>query len=201
VRTLALWLSRVALPATYIAIFSLMALMPSLPVMRPLSRDTQTVVASVWMASRLLAFIALGLGTWWHTRPRLLLIAAIVMLVSYFGVTVRPSDIIGHGSAATDLGAMIIAQFLLGLALGMIYSGSLYFGMALSEGSAEHGGYHEALIGVGFVVGPGIGALAQMQWPGNVDAGVIAVGALVFLSVVGVGITAIVGQRMDRENR
>ncbi len=198
VRTLAMWLSRVALPATYVVIFSLMALMPSLPVMQGLSPSTQTLLGSVWMASRLVAFFSLGLTTWWHTRPRLLLISAIVMLIAYFGVTVRPSHVLGHGTFAVDVATMIVAQIALGVTLGMIYSGSLYFGMVLSDGSTEHGGYHEALIGLGFVVGPGVGAIAQSLRPTNVYAGIYAVGAVVLLSVCAVVVTAILGGRKDR---
>ncbi|HEX3356618.1 MAG TPA: MFS transporter [Tepidisphaeraceae bacterium] len=195
VRTLALWLSRVALPATYVVIFSLMALMPLLPVVKQLPTSAQTLVGGTWMTTRLLAFVVLGLTTWWHTRPRLLALAAAVMLVSFVGVTVRPSDILGHGSTAIDLTAMLAAQLALGAALGMIYSASLYFGMVLSDGSTEHGGYHEALIGIGCILGSSSGALAQTLRPGQAYAGVIAVGSVIFISVLAVGVTAIIGNR------
>lgn len=198
-RTLALWLSRVALPATYVVIFSLMALMPSLPVVRQLGEARQTILSSVWMASRTVIFVLLGLTTWWHARPRLLLVAAVIMLVAFFGVTVRPSDLLGRGLGALDIGSMIAWQLVLGAALGLIYSASLYFGMVLSEGSTEHGGYHEALIGMGYVLGPGAGAVAEVIRPGSIYAGIIAIGAIVGLSVIAVAITSIVGARRQRE--
>lgn len=197
VRTLALWLSRVALPATYVAIFSLLALMPSLPIVQPFSPLGQTTLCSLWMGTRLIAFLVLGAGTWWHTRPRLLLVSAIVMLVTFFGITVRPSDLFGHGSFAIDLACMIVAQLALGVAMGMIYCASLYFGMVLSDGSTEHGGYHEALIGIGFVIGPGAGAVAQFMQPGNSYAGIVAVGGVVLLSVLAVAMTAVMGNRLE----
>lgn len=190
VRTLALWLSRVALPATYVAIFSLMALMPSLPSMKNLDPAHQTLLGCTWMVSRSLTFLVLGLGTWWHTRPRLLLVAAIVMFFSFLGVTVRCSDFV-DGFAAADVFIMIGAQICLGVALGMIYAGSLYFGMALSEGSTEHGGYHEALIGVGFVVGPGTGAIAETLHPHSVYTAIASVASVVFLSVIAVAAAAL----------
>ncbi|HWE02953.1 MAG TPA: MFS transporter [Tepidisphaeraceae bacterium] len=199
VRTLALWLSRVALPATYVVIFSLMALMPSLPVMKRLDPASQTLLGSAWMLSRWVTFLILGMGTWWHTRPRLLLLAAVVMLFAFFGVTLRPSDIFANAAPALDIPSMIVAQFALGAALGVIYSGSLYFGMALSQGSTEHGGYHEALIGMGFVLGPGVGAIAQVIRPGNVYTGIAAVGTVVFFSVLAVAVTSIIGGRMENQ--
>ncbi len=195
VRTLALLLSRIALPATYVVIFSLMALMPSLPIMKQMDPSAQTLLGSAWMASRWLTFLAMGIGAWWHTRPRLLLIAAVAMLIAFFGVTLRPSDFMPGASRSLDIGSMIGFQLVLGVALGMIYSASLYFGMALSEGSTEHGGYHEALIGLGFVLGPGAGALAQTLRPGNVYAGIGAVGTVVLLSVIAVGIASMAGRR------
>jgi MFS family permease len=202
-RTTALWLSRVALPATYVLIYGLMALMPSLPVLKPLDTARQTLVGSTWMATRLLTFIVLGVGTWWHTRPRLLIAAAWLMLFAFLGTVVRPSDLLGHGNETTDLVSMLASEVLLGIAIGLIYAASLYFGMVLSQGSTEHGGYHEALIGLGSVLGPGSGAIAQSMFPGNVRAGIIAVGSVVAASVLAVGATAftirIRGQKPEEE--
>lgn len=188
-RKLALWLSRTALPATYAVIYGLMPLMPFLQTMQSLDAAKQTAVASVWLWARLGAFIVLALGVWWHTRPRLLLWAAVVMLISFFGMTLPPT----HGRLLfVDLASLIFWQLMLGGALGMIYSASLYFGMVLSEGSTEHGGYHEALIGLGWVLGPSAGVAAQSVYPGQVWAGVAAVGAVIATSVLVVLITAMV---------
>jgi len=196
-QTLALWLSRVALPATYTVIYGLMPLMPSLPTMKRLSPENQTLVGSVWLGTRWLAFVLLGLGTWWHTRPRALLWSAVLMLVSFFGLTLAPSVVFpaAHLSQVIDLTSLIAWQGVLGVALGMIYSGSLYFGMVLSEGSTEHGGYHEALIGVGWAIGPAAGAAVQIARPGDVIAGITAVGAVIAATVVLVLLTAALGAR------
>ncbi|HUB25482.1 MAG TPA: MFS transporter [Tepidisphaeraceae bacterium] len=186
-RKLALQLSRIGLPATYVVVYSLVAIMPSLPVIRMLGTSSQTVIASVWMASRFAAFVVLGGTVWWHTRPRVLLIAAVVMLVAFLGVTLRPADILGNPAAPAnglDEGLMVLAQVFLGLSMGMIYAGSLYFGMVLSEGSTEHGGYHEALIGLGQMVGTAAAAAAQTAWPGTDRAAVGAVALIVGISVI-----------------
>ena len=183
-RTLALWLSRIALPATYVVVYSLMAMMPSLPVIRPLDTATQTIVGCVWMVARCAAFLYLGATIWWHTRPMVLLSAAAVMLVAFIGVAVRPSDVSGFSTQTIDLWAMIAWQIVLGMVMGIIYAGSLYFGMVLSEGSTEHGGYHEALIGLGSILGPGTAALTQWKWPNDLRAGVVAVSCVIGLSVL-----------------
>jgi hypothetical protein len=185
-RTLAMWLARIALPATYVVIFSVMAMMPTLAIMQPLTTAQRTLIGSIWMAARWAAFIVLGATVWWHTRPRLLLLAAAIMLAAFVGVTVRPSELFAaaHGGYALDLASMIFWQIVLGIVLGVIYSASLYFGMVLSEGATEHGGYHEALIGVGCMLGPGAGAATQWLCPGHPRIGVIAVAAVVALSVL-----------------
>jgi MFS family permease len=178
-RTLAMWLARISLPATYVVVYALSAMMPLLPVMQPLDTTQRTLVGSTWMVARWLAFLLLGATTWWHTRPRILLLAAGGMLIAFIGVTIQPTR-----DQTTNLTSMIGWQIVLGVMMGIIYSGSLYFGMVLSEGSTEHGGYHEALIGLGSVLGPGTAALTQWRWPGDLHAGVAAVCAVITLTIL-----------------
>lgn len=197
VRTLAMQLSRVALPSMYAVNYALGALMPSLPVIHSIS-DTkmQTLVGSVWLVARWLAFALLGATTWWHTRPRTLLAAAIVMLIAFLGVTLRPSALIPSLGFTRfgDQTSMILWQILLGLAMGLIYSGSLYFGMVLSHGSTEHGGYHEALIGLGSILGPGAGAAAEFLRGDDPPAVIASVAGIILLSIV---LSSIVSWRHD----
>lgn len=195
-RTLALWLSRLVLPATYVVIVSLMAIMPSLPVMQQLDVTSKTLVSSTWLAARWLAFLVLGATVWWHTRPRLLLGGAVVMLVAFLGVTIRPSDMLGGAIPwRLDLLSMILFQLAMGACMGLIYAASLYFGMVLSDGSTEHGGYHEALIGLGCVVGPGSAAAVQWIWPGQLVYSVAAVAAVLVVSIASAGVATVVLSR------
>lgn len=184
-RTLAMWLSRISLPATYIVAYSLAAMMPSLPVIHSLDTQAKTLVSAVWFVARWGTFLALGTTTFWHTRPRLMLVAAAIMLLAFLGTTMRPSDLLpaAHFSLEIDLSSMIVWQVLLGAAMGIIYSASLYFGMVLSAGSTEHGGYHEALIGVGSVLGPGAAFVAHHLQPEGIGLSVATVAGLVALSL------------------
>lgn len=194
-RKLALWLSRIALPAAYTVIYGLMPMMPSLPTVRSLPVTLQTLVASVWLMTRWLAFLILALGTWWHTRPRTLVWAAAVMLIAFFGMTIRPTQ---GASPGIDLASMIVWQAALGLAIGTIYAGSLYFGMVLSDGSTEHGGYHEALIGLGWFLGPAAGGVAEKIHSQDAWPGIIAVGGVIAASVVAVLLAAAVAGRSEK---
>jgi MFS family permease len=172
-RTLAMRLSRIALPATFAVIYSLGALMPTLPVIQSANPEIRTLLASVWMISRWFCFILLGVTAWWHTRPRALLFAAMVLLAGFLCITLIPSTT-----------SMVLWQIALGVAMALIYSASLYFGMVLSDGSTAQNAYHEALIGLGCVLGPGSGALAQAFFPANTHASVTAVGTILWLSVL-----------------
>jgi MFS family permease len=187
-RTLALWLSRICLPATFVVMYSLAAMMPSLPAISALPVGLATFISSFWMIARWLTFLLLGLTLFWHARPRLLLAAAVLMLLSYLAVVVPASHtFVWEDGQMGALAWIVMGQMLLGLALGMIYSGSLYFGMVLSEGSTEHGGYHEALIGLGAALGPGVAALAQWYDPLNPRLGLSAVAAILFASAAAAG--------------
>jgi MFS family permease len=172
-RVVALWLSRTSVPAMYIMIYALAAMMPFLPVIRHLSPTWQTAVSSIWLVARWIAFMVLGATVFWHTRPRLLLAASATLLGSLLLITLP------H-----QLALMIAGQIAFGAAAGLIYTASLYFGMVLSEGSTEHGGYHEALIGLGIALGPAVGGGSQWLWPGNQHAAVAAVGTLVGASLL-----------------
>jgi MFS family permease len=180
-RTVALWLSRIALPATYLIIYGLAPALPSLPAVERLTPTVATVVASAWLAARAATFVVTAHTKFWHTRPSLLFWAAVLMLAAFLGTVLAPSSR-GLGLAPAIL-LMVIAEVFLGIAVGMIYSGSLYFGMVLSEGSTKHGGYHEALIGLGQIMGPAMGASMAVLYPGQLWPGIGAISGLVALTV------------------
>jgi hypothetical protein len=108
------------------------------------------------------------------------------MLVAFLAIVARPQWVnVSPDIATAPWVAWTLAwQVVLGLSLAMIYAASLYFGMVLSEGSTEHGGYHEALIGLGSVIGPGSGALAQYLANGSEIWGVAAVAGVLGTTVV-----------------
>ena len=184
-RKIALWLSRICVPAMYIVIYALAAMMPSLPVLQNLRPAMQTLLSSIWFFVRWSTFLILGATVFWHTRPRLLLAAAALLLVSFVAIAIRPSDLFHiYDAASLDLASMIIGQIIFGAAIGLIYMASLYFGMVLSDGSTAHGGYHEALIGLGMMLGPAAGVMTQYFWPGDQRTAVEAVGALIGVSIL-----------------
>jgi MFS family permease len=188
---LSLWLSRIALPSTYVVIFGLAPALPSLHIIKQLSPAIATLVASIWFIARAVAFLIAGNTTFWHRRPVLMLAASITMLIGFLGTIVAGSlPGMGHFQA---LLAMAAAQIVLGFSIGTIYSASLYFGMAMSEGSTEHGGYHEALIGLGQVLGPLVGATMQWIHPGAIWPAALGISAIIAFTVA---VESAVGMRI-----
>lgn len=194
-RSLALSLARISQPAAYVVLYTVSALLPLVPAIRNLDPALGTVIGSIWLISRWLAFLLLGATTFWHARPRLLLLAAFFMGLAFLGVSISPSILAGPSWSAWDLPTLIASQIILGAAMGLIYTASLYFGMVLSEASTEHAGYHEALIGLGQVIGPGVGALTQWRWPGASLAGVAAVAGIILLSLLASSVVTLRSRR------
>jgi len=73
---------------------------------------------------------------------------------------------------------LVLAQIGFGLALGLIYSSSLFYSMDAGPARGHHGGIHEAAIGLGNMSGPLIGALAWEWVPQLPQGGTIAITCL-----------------------
>jgi MFS family permease len=193
---LALWLSRIALPSTYVVIFSLVPALPSLHAIKQLSPTIATLVASIWFVARAMAFIITGHTTFWHKRPSLMFFASVAMLAAFLGAIIPGA--LTNIELSQALAAMAIAQIVFGFCIGTIYSASLYFGMAVSEGSTQHGGYHEALIGLGQVLGPLAGAILKWIRPDELWPAVIGISSIVFITLI---VEAVVGVRIAAQNK
>jgi len=84
-----------------------------------------------------------------------------------------------------NLAALAAAQIFFGGAVGLIYYSSLFYSMDSSDTKGEHGGIHEAAIGVGNMLGPGVGAAALQLSPHNTQNGVLAVSVLLIIGLGG----------------
>lgn len=164
------WLAN---PFAYIAMNTLIPLIPALALRMNLSTREAGFVASVWMFARLFAFVGLWFWTGWHYRFGWLIGAYAGMIASFSAILLVP-----------NLAVIVVAQLIFGFAVGLIYYSSLYYSMAVGESKGEHGGFHEALIGVGLFVGPMLGAITLQWLPGSADAGIWAVSTLLVFGLV-----------------
>ena len=158
------WLAN---PFCYIAINTLIAMMPGVAQRLGWSTAMAGVYGSVWCFSRLATFFGLWFWPGWHYRFRWML-AAFLGLIGSFTVILLGSH----------LGAVITAEITFGIAIGLIYYSSLFYSMDVGDTKGEHGGIHEAAIGLGNCVGPAVGAVSLQFLPGTANAGALAVSVL-----------------------
>ena len=119
------------------------------------------------------------------------------MTIAFMGMVSAP---MGDSPAdPANLVWMLAWQAVLGLSLGLIYAGSIYFGMVLDDGSAEQGALHEAMIGLGSAVGPAAGLVAQWLFAGSLAASVGGVGVVLVGTLVTATVAAVRMRRTDAE--
>jgi MFS family permease len=165
------WLAN---PFAYIAINTLIAVIPGIAARFHLTPKLAGFVCSLWYFARLAAFIALWAWTAWHYRFRWMLCAYLTLIVTFAAILTAPS-----------LAVLVAAQIFFGGAIGLIYYSSLFYSMDASDTKGAHGGIHEAAIGLGNCLGPATGAAALWLAPQSANAGAWAVSGLLALGLGG----------------
>ena len=165
------WLAN---PFGYIAINTLLAAMPGVAQRLGLSTTMAGICCSAWCFARFGAFFVLWHWSGWHYRFRWLLLAYIGLIGAFTVILTAPSLIL-----------IVLAQVVLGGALGLLYYSSLFYSMDLSDTKGEHGGIHESVIGLGNCAGPAVGAASLHFLPQYANSGVFAVSSLLVLGLVG----------------
>jgi MFS family permease len=165
------WLAN---PFAYIAIQTVIAVMPGLARRLELSTMLAGFFGSVWCFGRLGAFLGLWFWSGWHYRFGWLL-AGFLTLVGTFALILM----------VPDLAILVAAQLLFGAAVGLLYYSSLFYSMDLSETKSEQGGIHEAVIGLGNFVGPTVGAASLHLLPQYANSGALAVSVLLLCGLGG----------------
>jgi hypothetical protein len=166
-------LAWIANPFAYLAITALVPVIPGLAARHALTPTWAGVFCSVWFFARLAAFLALWHWPHWHYRFRWLLLAKLILIVSFAGILLSPT-----------LWPIFFFQILFGLSVGLIYYSSLYYSMDAGDAKGEHGGLHEAAIGAGLFTGPAIGCAALVFFPHTPHADVWAVSGTLVLGLL-----------------
>jgi hypothetical protein len=172
-RKIFLQLAWLANPFAYIAMNTVIPLIPYIALRLELSTTLAGFVGSVWLFARLAAFAGLWWWAGWHYRFGWL-VGAYGVMVGCFAALLL----------VNNLAVVVLAQLAFGLAVGLIYYSSLFYAMDVGETKGEHGGLHEALIGVGLCGGPAVGTIALRLAPGVPNAGILAVSVLLVLGWV-----------------
>jgi predicted MFS family arabinose efflux permease len=165
------WLAN---PAAYVAINTLMAVLPGVATKFHISTTLAGYTLSLWCFARCFAFVVLWRWTGWHYRFGWLASAFGLLILSFAAILVAPSLVV-----------VILAQIIFGMAIGLIYYSSLFYAMDASDTKGEHGGIHEAAIGVGNCLGPAMGATALWLAPAYPSMGAWAVSGFLSLGFGG----------------
>ncbi len=179
---------RLLLPLGYLIVSTMSPYLPTAFGAMGIAIVWHTPLTATWHASRVLGFVWLQHDHRWHGTwigPALATVAlvvgfALVMLSPKLGLTgAVPGGAIPIVVLATGL-------VLLGFGVAAIYTGALYYAMEVGGSDVDTGGTHEALIGAGYAIGPGIGlsaALATEQaWIDEGAFGWIVVVVMVLLA-------------------
>jgi hypothetical protein len=153
------------LPLSYVISATLAPLLPhrlALVGAGIIAPTSTSAVAALWMVAR---FVTLG-TMWrtggWHGRWETLAAGAVALVGGLALVLLSPS-----------LVGIVIGLLLYGTGMGLTYYASLYYAMAVGHAAVEAGGNFEALIGVGYCVGPLLGVAGHAASASHADAATV----------------------------
>jgi len=138
-----LWASRWLLMNSYASAWILASLLPIILLKIGMAEMAAPAFASILDFVRLLAFILMIYWPGWHGRPSVLLLTVVAMPVGFFMVLL-----------AGNLALVLVGQIVFGMSCGLVYYAAIYYAMVVQNASVDAGGKHEAIIGLGFSMGP-----------------------------------------------
>jgi hypothetical protein len=142
--------ARWAMMLSYSLIFLLAPIMPEILQKLGLDVAQSTPAAALLDMGRLASFLLVAAYSGWRSRVPPL-VAAILGLPAAFCMVIF----------AQHLALALLGELLLGLAAGFAYYSALYYALVVKNASVDAGGAHEALIGLGYALGPLAGLAAQ----------------------------------------
>lgn len=153
--------SRWLLPLSYLLLSVLSPILPHRLAHLGLTLDA-ALVAATWMVARFVTLGVMTLWPFWHGRWGALAAAAAALMA---GVALT--------LLATSLGFVVLGLALFGAGLGVTYFCSIYYSLAVGHAAVEAGGGFEALIGVGYMLGPVVGLCGRALPGGSEGTGTV----------------------------
>lgn len=154
--------SRSLLLTSYALLWLLAALMPDIFDRLGVPPLWSPALSAMLDIVRVAGFAVLGRWTGWHNRAWPLVAAMVGVPLGFAWAVAGPS-----------LWVSLAGQAFFGLFGVMVYYAALYYAMVVKNAAVDAGGWHEALIGLGSIVGPASGLLG-IQVAGSRLAGPIA---------------------------
>ncbi len=152
--------ARFAMIGGYALMYVLAPLMPE--IMKNVGFGTAAAARASGLidVARLACFVALFAYSGWRGRKLPLLVAVCALPLGFVLTLFGPS-----------IAAVVPGELLFGGSMGFLYTAALYYAQVVENASVDAGGAHEALIGLGYALGPSAGligsALAHGDGPGS----------------------------------
>ncbi len=163
--------ARILLPASYLLVGALSPLMPYLLERLKLDATSETPLTAVWLSTRVVVAALMAHIAFWHGRWSTLLTGSVLLAGGFAIVVTIPS-----------VPVIVIGLALFGAGHGIIYYAALYYALRVGCAGIDAGGTHEALIGLGYVVGPAAGLcgflLGGGGWTVAIVWGLLAIAAI-----------------------
>ena len=186
---------RALLPTSYMVMYVMLPLMPSLfKTVGINSTALASGLTATWLVSRIAMFFTLDRWHGWHGKWITAVGGTIGMLAGF-------TLCIASGSLGDSLGlaALITGLAIFGAGVAAIYCAALYYALEVGAAAVDAGGMHEALIGVGYTVGPALGlgalGLTPQAAPGSSAQVLSLVGLVALGSVAGISLAVTAGVR------
>ncbi len=157
---------------TYVMVSVLLPLLPALAERIGRSPSVVIVMTCTFYLTRAAAFLLFGRWEDWHYHRGWNLVPLLAAPLAFAGIMLTGS-----------LGVILGSLALFGVALGLIYSSSIFYSLDYGEGKAEQGGLHEAAIGMGNLLGPLVGVMGA-TWLGGPHGATLATLAVVLLGTL-----------------
>lgn len=152
--------SRFAMLGSYTLLYVLAPLMPEIMKHLGFSTGGAARASSLIDVARLSCFVGLFAYRGWHGRKAPIALAIVALPLGF--------SLVLFGAS---VGVVVGGELLFGAGAGFLYTASLYYAQVVQNASVDAGGAHEALIGLGYALGPSAGligtALAHGAGPGS----------------------------------
>jgi hypothetical protein len=165
------WLMRAAswlLPLSYVMSATLSPVLPHRLAAVGYASAHASAVAALWMLARFLTLVLMWRIGFWHGRWGTLAAAAALLAAG-----------LATSLLAGTVTVLIVGLLLFGVGLGLTYYAALYYSLAVGHAAVEAGGTFEALIGVGYCLGPLLGIAGYLGAGARASSATVGLTALV----------------------
>lgn len=176
---------RVLLIASYVVLSVLSPLLPVVEEKLNIPVPWWTPIASAWLIARVVLFGFFERWHGWHGRWWTPWTGMGLLLLGFASCMLAPSF------PSVGMTMLIAGLAVMGFGIAMTYCGALYYALAVQSAEIDAGGKHEALIGLGYTLGPVCGLLGLSLAPDNPEHFRLWVIGITSLVVLGAGVLAV----------